>query len=109
MNIDETDLVPLSETEIETKLKELPEWRFADDKIVRTMEFRSFTEAIQFINGLVLFCNMLDHHPDMMISYKKVRFELTRFSVGGKVTARDFTVAQKIEDDYRQYQQRQVS
>lgn len=97
------DLIPLEEREVKSRLKSLSGWTYKSDKIKKTYEFASFTEAVQFINGLVMFCNYPDHHPDMIINYKKVRFELTRFDIGGKVTARDFTVAQKIEDNFQKY------
>jgi len=97
------DLAPLSKTEITSRLKLFPGWQYEANKIAKTFEFASFTDAVQFISGLVVFCNSIDHHPDINISYKKVRFELTRFSVGGKITARDFTIAQKIEDDFQKY------
>ena len=103
------DLNPLSESEILSRLTLLPGWQYESSKIIKTFEFASFTDAIQFINGLVGFCNFLDHHPDINISYKKVTFELTRFSVGNKVTARDFTVAQKIEADFQNYLNRKVN
>ncbi len=103
------DLIPLFEADIHSRLESLPGWKFEADKISKTFEFGSFTDAIQFINGLVIFCNFLDHHPDMMVMYKKVRFELSRFSVGGKVTERDFTVARRIEDDFQKYSGRRVS
>lgn len=101
--MEDNDLLPLSEAEIVSRLESLPGWKYESNKIVKTLEFTSFTDAIQFINGLVGFCNYLNHHPDITINYKKVRFELTRFSVGGKVTARDFSVAQKVEDDFQKY------
>ncbi len=107
--MEDKDLTPLSETEILSRLTLLPAWQYESDKIAKTFEFASFTDAIQFINGLVGFCNFLDHHPDINISYKKITFELTRFSVGGKVTARDFTVAEKIEDDFQNYSHRKVN
>lgn len=103
------DLRPLTKTEITSKLRSISGWIYNSDKISKRFEFRSFTDAIQFINGLVGFCNFLDHHPDIFISYKKVRFELTRYSAGEKVTARDFMVAQKIEDDFQKYIVRKVS
>ena len=107
--MEDKDLWPLSEADIISRLESLSGWKYESNKIVKMFEFASFTDAIQFINGLVGFCNFLDHHPDINISYKKVRFELTRFSVGGKVTARDFTVAQKIEDDFQKYVGRKVN
>jgi 4a-hydroxytetrahydrobiopterin dehydratase len=103
-----TDLIPLSEAEIRRRPESLPGWTFASDKLSKQYEFASFTDGVQFVNGLVLFCNRIDHHPDMAIAYKKIRFDLSRFSVGGKVTERDFTVARKIEEDFDAYSERPV-
>jgi len=93
----------LSKEEIEEKLKGFPGWKFHDDKISKQFEFKSFSDAVEFINKLVPFCNRIDHHPDIHIYYKKILFDLQRFSVGGKVTDRDFTVAREIETLYRDY------
>jgi len=98
----DNDLKLLEQAEIEERLKELPGWDFKDDKIFKEYEFHSFNEGLALINKLAPFFNQMDHHPDMTIKYKKVRFELSRFSVGGKVTERDFTIAEKIEKEYNQ-------
>jgi len=94
------DLRLLSKEEIEGKLKEFPGWDYHDDKISKQFEFKSFNDAVEFINKLAPFCNRIDHHPDIHIYYKKILFDLQRFSVGGKVTNRDFTVAKEIERLY---------
>ncbi len=94
------DLTPLTNSEIEEKLKDFPGWKFSDNKISKEFQFESFTAAIDFVKELAPFCNNIDHHPDIHIYYKKIVFELQRFSVGGKVTQRDFTVAREIERLY---------
>lgn len=98
------DLKPLSKEKIEKNLKDLPGWQYSNDRISKQFECSSFNDALKLVNNLAPYCNKIDHHPDIYISYKKVRFELTRFSVGGKVTMRDFTVAREIERLYNQYQ-----
>ena len=103
------DLKPLTKTEVNSLLKALPEWAYKADKIEKTFMFKSFTEAIQFVNGLVGFCNFIDHHPEIFISYKRIRFELTSHSIGDKVTERDLTVAKKIEKDFQQYKDKKVA
>ncbi len=94
---EDKDLRPLSEKEIREGLKNFPGWNYHDDKISKELVFPSFTDAVEFVNKLAPFCNRIDHHPDIHISYKKIVFDLQRFSVGGKVTERDFTVAEEIE------------
>jgi 4a-hydroxytetrahydrobiopterin dehydratase len=91
------DLRILTKEEVEERLKDFPGWKYHDDKITKEFEFESFSRAVEFINDLAPFCNKIDHHPDIHIYYKKIVFDLQRFSVGGKVTPRDFTVASEIE------------
>jgi 4a-hydroxytetrahydrobiopterin dehydratase len=91
------DLRTFSEPEIVEKLTNFPGWRYHDDKISKEFQFDSFSDVVEFINKLAPFCDKIDHHPDIHIYYKKVIFDLQRFSVGGKITPRDFTVASEIE------------
>ena len=49
---------------------------------------------------MVPFFEIKDHHPDVHIFYNRIRFELSRYDVGGKVTDRDVEVAKKIEHEY---------
>ena len=97
------DLKPLTHKEIKAKLAKFPGWKFKDNKISKQFPFKSFTRALVFVNKLRPFCNRIDHHPDIHIYYKKINFELQRFSIGGKVTERDFTVARQIERLYAQF------
>lgn len=93
----EEDVRVLTEEEVRERLKKFPGWTYHDDKITKEFQFESFDEAIDFVAKLAPFCNKIDHHPDVHVYYKKVVFDLQRFSVGGKVTDRDFRVASEIE------------
>ena len=92
----------LSEEEIQAKLKDVSGWQYADDKISKQFEFNDFMDGLNFINQLAPFFEENDHHPDITIMYNKIRFDLQRFDVGGKVTDRDFLVAAEIERQYAQ-------
>lgn len=87
----------LSEDEIQKRLKDLPGWRYADNKISKEFKFEDFLQAFKLVEQLVPFVEKHDHHPDIEWYYSKVTFHLQRFDVGGKVTDRDFLVAQEIE------------
>lgn len=95
------DLKPLTQVEIKKKLNSFTGWKFANNKISKEFTFKSFSRGVIFIRRLAPFCNRIDHHPDIHIYYKKILFELQRFSIGGKVTERDFTVAREIERLFR--------
>lgn len=94
------DLRILTRAEIVEMLADFPGWRYHDDLISKEFKFGSFSDVVKFINKLAPFCDKIDHHPDIHIYYKKVIFDLQRFSVGGKITTRDFTVATEIERLY---------
>ena len=96
------DLGVLTEKEIKLRLKKFKGWEYnpKTHKISKEFVFKTFQEGINLIAKLAPFCDSIDHHPDIHISYKKVLFELQRFSVGGKVTDRDFIIASKIEELY---------
>jgi 4a-hydroxytetrahydrobiopterin dehydratase len=96
------DLRILSEQEIIERLKDFPGWNYKDNKISKEFKFDSFMRGVNLIVKLASFCDAIDHHPDIHIFYRKILFELQRFSVGGKVTERDFIVAKKIEELYKQ-------
>jgi 4a-hydroxytetrahydrobiopterin dehydratase len=101
MTKEESDLSPISEIEIRKKLKSLPRgWEYENSSIIKEFTFPSFNAGLDLVNQLAPFCNKIDHHPDICIYYKKIRFSLKRYSIGGKVTERDFVVAKKIEELY---------
>ena len=91
----------LSPKEIKEKLKDFPGWIYKKNKISKEFILPSFNDVIKLINLLAPYCNRIDHHPDIHIFYNKVLFELQRFDIGGKVTSRDFLVAEKIEELYQ--------
>lgn len=88
----------LTEKEAQKYLKELKtEWQIIDNKKIRQeFKFKSFREAIDFVNKMAELAENEDHHPDMMISYRRVIVELTTHAIGG-LSENDFIVARKIE------------
>lgn len=95
----------LSEEIVKHELLMLPNWRRINNKISKEFIFDSFDDAVSFIKRLAPFCNAIDHHPDIHVYYKKIRFDLTRFDVGERLTDRDFKVAHEIERLFEEYQE----
>jgi 4a-hydroxytetrahydrobiopterin dehydratase len=92
----------LSRKELQAILPRLKGWTFEDNKLSRTFEFQDFVASLSFINSLVAYFESVDHHPDVHIAFGEVRFELTRYDLGGRVTDRDVEVAKKISSVYHQ-------
>lgn len=96
------NVVPLSEEEIQKELKTVPGWTYKDNKISKQFKFDDFMDAIHFIDKAAMFFEAEDHHPDMTINYSKVLFELQRYDIGGKVTNKDFIIARKLEELFKE-------
>jgi 4a-hydroxytetrahydrobiopterin dehydratase len=53
-----------------------------------------------FVNQVADFAEQADHHPDILINYRKVTLTLSTHSEGG-LTQKDFDLAEKIEKDWQ--------
>ena len=91
---------PLTPEEIDVVLQRLPGWKLDENRIVKEFEFKDFVDSLAFINRLVPYFEQKDHHPDVHVHYNRVRFELSRYDMGGKVTDRDVDVAKLIEHEH---------
>ncbi len=85
----------LTEAEIQEQAKVLSDWTVKDSKLQITRTLKDFIEAIEFVNKLVEPAESAGHHPDIEISYNKVKITLTTHDTGG-LTQTDFDVARAI-------------
>jgi 4a-hydroxytetrahydrobiopterin dehydratase len=79
----------LSLTDAEQRIKSLNGWTLQGDAIRKQYTFRDFLEAIKFVNCLAPKAEAADHHPDIVINYKRVTLTYSTHSEGG-LTAKDF-------------------
>jgi 4a-hydroxytetrahydrobiopterin dehydratase len=85
----------LTETEIKAQASLLSEWTVAGSKLETTRIFKDFIQAVEFVNKLVEPAESAGHHPDIEISYNKVKIQLTTHDAGG-LTTKDFELAAVI-------------
>jgi 4a-hydroxytetrahydrobiopterin dehydratase len=85
----------LSDAEIKSQVNNLSGWTLEGTKLQTTRQFKDFIEAIAFVNKLVEPAESAGHHPDIEISYNKVKVTLTTHDAGG-LTQKDFDVAATI-------------
>jgi 4a-hydroxytetrahydrobiopterin dehydratase len=78
----------LSESDIRQRLSGLPGWALVNESLVRQVTLKSFPDAIAFATRLAFDAEARDHHPDLLISYKKVTITWSTHSEGG-VTDKD--------------------
>jgi 4a-hydroxytetrahydrobiopterin dehydratase len=85
----------LGDSEIRQKVSSLSGWATEGSKLVCTRTFKDFIQAINFVNKLVDPAESAGHHPDIEISYNRVKINLTTHDAGG-LTQKDFDLAQVI-------------
>jgi 4a-hydroxytetrahydrobiopterin dehydratase len=86
----------LARVEAEQKVKTLPGWTLDGDAIEKQYTFKDFPEAIAFVNRLAPEAEAADHHPDILINYKRVTLTYSTHSEGG-LTDKDFAGAAAAE------------
>ena len=86
----------LDDGQIEAGLAELPEWQREGDEIVRTYEAESFLAGIEKVDRVAQLAEEADHHPDIDIRWRTLRFALSTHSEGG-LTEKDLALAKRIE------------
>jgi 4a-hydroxytetrahydrobiopterin dehydratase len=82
----------LSLADAEQRLKTVSGWRLEGDQITKQFTFAGFPEAVAFVNRLVPGAEAADHHPDILINYKRVTLTYSTHSEGG-LTDKDFAGA----------------
>ncbi|UGY94395.1 4a-hydroxytetrahydrobiopterin dehydratase [Streptomyces gobiensis] len=89
---------PLTATEIDAALAELPGWQLAGDRITRTYSFGKHLPAAAMVIHIAAIQEELNHHSDMELGYNKLTVSVNTHSVGSKVTSLDTRLARRIEE-----------
>lgn len=89
-------MAKLSTEAVQAALKKLDGWSLKDGAIGKQYTWPSFPDAITFVNRVADLAEQSDHHPDILINYRRVTLTLSTHSEGG-ITEKDFDLAGKIE------------
>ena len=90
---------PLTITEAEALLVQIPDWHLTEDGTVlyRDYQCANFMSAVTFLNQVGEIAEQEGHHPDLhLTNYKHVRIALTTHAISG-LSQNDFIVAAKID------------
>ena len=82
----------LTAEDAQRRLRSLQGWTLDGDAIRKQFTFKDFLEAIAFVNRLAPEAQRADHHPDILINYKRVTLTYSTHSEGG-LTDKDFAGA----------------
>lgn len=73
-------------------------WKVIDEHhLEKEYFFKNFRDALAFTNAVGGIAEEEGHHPDISLSYGKVKIELWTHKING-LTESDFILAAKIED-----------
>jgi len=86
----------LSEQQVQQELSKLHDWALEGRAIRKQFTFKDFPEAVAFVNRLVPDAQAADHHPDIIINYKRVTLIYSTHSEGG-LTQKDYDGAAMAE------------
>jgi 4a-hydroxytetrahydrobiopterin dehydratase len=86
----------LTGEDAQRRLQSLKGWTLDGDAIRKQFTFEDFLQAIAFVNRLAPEAERADHHPDILINYKRVTLTYSTHSEGG-LTEKDFAGAAAAE------------
>jgi len=87
----------LSQTELTDALAGLPDWSGDTNGIERAVQAPTFLDGIRLVDAVAEAAEAADHHPDIDIRWRTVRFRLATHSAGG-VTENDVALARRIDE-----------
>jgi len=73
-------------------------WTQSATALTRTIQRADFIEALALVLEIGKLAEAADHHPDIDIRWRTVQLSLSSHDAGNIVTARDFALAQQIND-----------
>ena len=94
-------MATLNRAEAEQRLATLNGWALDGNTIKKQYVLRDFPAAVDFVTRLVPGAEAADHHPDILINYKRVTLIYSTHSEGG-LTEKDFDGARMADRVFAQ-------
>ena len=89
-------MTAINESIIEKELQLLNNWSYVDYAVEKNYSFKNFAEALAFIIKVGDIAEKMNHHPELLNVYNKVKLRLTTHDAHG-VTQKDFDLAAAID------------
>ena len=87
---------PLADDEIERRLGELDGWSRDGDEITKTFA-HTWHECVHLAMYVAAKAREIHHHPDIHITWQRIRFVITTHEADHKLTDKDFELARHID------------
>lgn len=97
----EREGAPMHRQEAERLLRVVQGWSLVDGSIEKEFQFKSYLDGLDFAYSVGKIAEEQDHHPDILVKWRRVKLTLSTHSVKG-LSENDFIVAARAEVSYRQ-------
>jgi 4a-hydroxytetrahydrobiopterin dehydratase len=87
---------PLTDTELQTHLRDFPGWWVENGALTRDLETDGWPTTLMVVNAIGFLAEAADHHPDLQVSWGKVRIALSTHTAKG-ITEKDFALAREFD------------
>jgi 4a-hydroxytetrahydrobiopterin dehydratase len=95
---------PFTRREIFDLLPQVSDWLLKDGHLIQIFEFRTFSECLQFVQGLAAFAASEEHYPDIAICRgREVTVSWYTYASGG-LTRNDFIMAARLSHKLASHQ-----
>ncbi len=75
-------------------------WLNTGKRLEKTYQFKSFEEAMHFMQQATPIITSLDHHPTWTNTYNRITVQLTTHDTGNTITEKDWTLARYLDELY---------
>jgi 4a-hydroxytetrahydrobiopterin dehydratase len=87
----------LTPEESDALMREVMGWDVVDNHhLVKTLKFKNFAQALDFVNSVGAIAEEQNHHPDIALAWGKVKIEVWTHKING-LTESDFIFAAKVD------------
>lgn len=91
-------VTPIEGDELRNLLSQLPNWKAVNEHhIEKEFTFKNFKDALAFTNQVGALAEKEGHHPDIQLSWGRVRIILWTHAING-LSENDFILAAKIDE-----------
>jgi 4a-hydroxytetrahydrobiopterin dehydratase len=91
------NVIILNEMEVAERLSKLKTgWVVEEDMLMREFDFENYKKTVGFFNKVAGFAIMLNHHPEVTVSYNNALVKIQTHEVKN-LTEKDFELADKID------------
>ncbi|HXH61580.1 MAG TPA: 4a-hydroxytetrahydrobiopterin dehydratase [Fimbriimonadaceae bacterium] len=87
----------LAPEEAAERAKALDGWAIIDGALTKEFEFKTYADGVLFAVACARSAEALNHHPDLLVGYKKVKVSYVTHDAGGGLTSYDFEAARRVQ------------